>query len=116
MTGLDIAIAVARIGAESAPAIAAALSRGTPAAALSSAVVAVVQSTASERVDSRAGAPTHPLRVEALRLRDRATSLRALSRPGDGRILEDLADSLLRDVRSEDDTSRVALPGSESQR
>lgn len=107
MSAVDIATSVFRVFTELAPIAGKALAAGTTEDALLQSLTLGVEGAreaAAARVESRAGGPVVPLAVEAVHLCDAAARLRILGRPGDARILEDLAGQLRRDARSADDT------------
>jgi len=112
-------IVAGRILAGLLPPIVAAVQSGTAEAILTQSLAAALTAaaeTARARVDARAGRPTSPLAVEAVRLADRVAALRALSRPDLARAVELVIDDLQRGARADESTARHDTSPPESQR
>ena len=80
--------------------------RGADEHALTAALIATAQSTAVERVNTRAGRTVSPSAVEAVHQRDSAERLRALGRADLAVKAEDIA----RELRGDEPTSERPLP------
>ena len=106
MSAADIVGSVFRITSELAPVIGKLIASGVTEHALTSTLIAAAQSTAVERVQSRAGRVVSPSAVEAVHQRDSAERLRALGR-GD---LAVKAEDIARELRGDEPTSERPLP------
>ena len=105
MSALDIVGSVFRITAELAPTIGKMISGGVTEAALTATLIAAAQSTATERVNSRAGKVTPALVVMAVHLEDATEQLRALGRVADAQTVAAIA----ADLRADAPTSPLTI-------
>lgn len=95
MSAVDIATSVFRVFADLAPLAGRALAAGASEQAL---LQSLAREVALARVAARAGRAIRPLAVAAVDLGDIAARLRILGRPGDARLLDELAARLRADA------------------
>lgn len=95
---LDVLATAWRILGPLLPVAVDAIKRGVDEHTLTSSLIAVAQSTAVERVASRAGKATSPLVVMAVHLEDATEQLRALGRVADAQTVADIAADLRADA------------------
>lgn len=95
---LDVLATAWRILGPLLPVAVDAIKRGVDEHTLTSSLIAVAQSSAVERVASRAGRVTPPLVVMAVHLEDTAERLRALGKVADAQTLAGIASDLRADA------------------